>query len=285
MLGTSFTLGMRVPIEKTFAALLPLELSRRTGLKVELYNEAMPYRAPEVIADHFSEVLKAKPDMILWALTAGDLSARSGKVNLLPISDRKNSFLVRAWHRVKAAYAAGSFMDLIRYIYRHTRTATLLTHFLYSSQSQLVKASIMTGGYMSEPTLEQKRGLKQFDQDSARMETQAMNAGVPLVTVLLPDHGEADMILTQDLPSGVDPYSRDKELRSIITSHGGTYIDIFSDLRNKPDLQRGYFIAEGHPNALGHAIFTEVLAQELTNGSVPALKVAAQPQSALKQGR
>ena len=269
-----------MPLGKTFAALLPLELSRQTGRTVDLYNEGMPWRSPHFIALHFNDVLAAKPDMILWALTAGDLSARSGKVNLLPISDRKNSFLVRAWHRVKAAYAAGSFMDLIRYIYRHTRTATLLTHFLYSSQSQLVKASIMTGGYMSEPTLEQKRGLKQFDQDSARMETQAMNAGVPLVTVLLPDHGEADMILTQDLPSGVDPYSRDKELRSIITSHGGTYIDIFSDLRNKPDLQRGYFIAEGHPNALGHAIFTEVLAQELTNGSVPALKVAAQPSGA-----
>jgi len=284
MLGTSTTMGMRVPINQTFAVLLPMELSRRTGRKIELYNEAMPYRAPDVIADHFSEVLNAKPDMVLWALNIGDVG-NQGKNKMLPIHDRKDSFSVRAWHRIQEARAAGSFMDLIRYIFRHTRTAVLLTHYLYNSRSQYIKASILTDKYMTEPTQDQRIKLQQFDQDFARIESQASKEGVLLVVVLLPDHAQTDMILSQDLPPGVDPYESDREIRSIVTKHGGTYIDIFPDVRRHPELQYGYYNADGHPNALGHAIFTEVLAKELTNGSVPALKAAAQPQLLLTQGR
>ncbi len=44
MLGSSFATGMRVPVEKTFATLLPEELSRRTGRSIQLYNEGMPWR-------------------------------------------------------------------------------------------------------------------------------------------------------------------------------------------------------------------------------------------------
>jgi hypothetical protein len=284
MLGTSMTMGMRVPIEKTFASLLPPELSRRTRLKVELYNEAMAYRTPDVMADHFGEVLKADPDMVLWTLTIGDLGTQA-EAKMLPISDRNSSYLVRAWHRVKEAYAAQSSMDLIRYIFRHTRTCTLLTHYLYSSKSQFVRASVMRGIYMSELNMDQKRKLQLFDRDYARMEAQAEKSGVLLVVALLPDHAEADMLLTQDLPPDVDPYKFGEELRSIVASHGGTYVDIFSFVRSKPDLQYGYFNAEGHLNALGHAILNEAFAQVLTNGSVRAFKAVAQPQSVLNRGR
>ena len=284
MLGSSMTMGMRVPIEKTFASLLPLELSRRTGRKVELFNEAMAYRAPDVVADHFGEVLNAKPDMVLWTLNYGDLGTRAG-AGMLPIHDRDSSYVIRAWHRIKQAYAAQSFMDLIQYLFHHTRTSTLLTHYLYSSKSQFVKASILKEIYVSEPTLDQKQRLEQFDRDFARVEAAARAAGVLVVVAPLPDHAQADMILTRDLPPAVDPYRFDEDLRSIVTKDGATYVDILPDLRNKPDLQHGYFNAEGHPNALGHAILTEVFAQALTNGSVPALKQVAQQRSAVTQGR
>ena len=83
MIGTSFAIGMRVPREQTFAALLPVELSRRTGLKVQLYNEAIPFKLPDTIAAHFDEALEAKPDMILWALNSSDIHTQS-QVAVLP---------------------------------------------------------------------------------------------------------------------------------------------------------------------------------------------------------
>ena len=48
MVGTSVAAGFRVPQKQTFASLLPVELSRRTGHKVELYNEGMSWRSPKV---------------------------------------------------------------------------------------------------------------------------------------------------------------------------------------------------------------------------------------------
>ncbi len=284
MLGSSMTMGMRVPVENTIATLLPRELSRRTGRKVELYNEAMAYRGTDVEADHFDEVLKADPDMVLWTLNIGDMAVQKD-IKMVPIYDRQSSYIVRAWHRATQAYSAMSIIDTIRYLFRHTRTSVMLTHFLYASKSQYVKASIMRNLYISEPTLEQREKLERFDRDFSRIESQAAHAGVPVVVVPLPDHAQADLILTQDLPPGVDPYKFDEDLRSIVTAHGGIYVDTFPAIRNYPDLQYGYFNAEGHPNRLGHSILTEIFAQALTNGSVPALKAVAQSPSPLTQGK
>ncbi len=284
MLGSSMTMGMRVPVEKTFATLLPEELSRRTGRKVELYNEAMAYRGTDVTADHFGEVLKADPDMVLWTLNIGDMSTQS-EIKMVPIYDRQSSYIVRAWHRAAQAYNAMSIMDTIRYLFRHTRTSVMLTHFLYASKSQYVKASIMKNLYVSEPTLEQRERLERFDQNFSRVERLAANAGVPVVVAPLPDHAQTDLILTQDLPPGVDPYKFGEDLRSIVTRHGGIYIDTLPAVRNYPDLQYGYFNAEGHPNRLGHAILTEIYSKALTSGSIPALKAVAQSPSPLTQGK
>jgi hypothetical protein len=93
------------------------------------------------------------------------------------------------------------------------------------------------------------------------------------------------MISARDWPDGYDPYKLNEELRSIITSHGGIYIDILPDLRNIPNSQQLYFPIDDHPDVGGHELIAELLAKELTNGTVPALKAVAQPQVVLKQGR
>jgi hypothetical protein len=284
MIGTSFTMGMRVPNEKTLAALLPLGLSRRTGLKVELYNEAMPQTTADSVASHFDKVRMVEPDLLLWVLSPGDVSA-TREVHLTPIPDSGSSYLVRAWHHLVAAYSVGSSMDVVRYAFRHTRTSTLISNLLYSDQSQYVRASLQLSDYLAEPGAARKEQLKRFDAGAARLEAQAMNAGVPLVAVLLPDHAEAAMISMQEWPTGVDPYRLDRDLRSIVTSHGGTYIDIFPDIRNEPNLPLGYFSVDGHPNALGHAILSELLSQELTSGAIPALRANAQPHRGFEQGK
>jgi hypothetical protein len=74
-----------------------------------------------------------------------------------------------------------------------------------------------------------------------------------------------------------DPFKLGNELRSIITSHGGIYIDILPDFRNIPNPEQGYYPVEGHLNGRGHAIIARLLAKELTIGAVPALRVSAQP--------
>ena len=73
--GSSYPFGWTVPREETFAALLPLELSRRTGRKIEIYNEGIigDGGIPRNLVKRFNEVLAAKPDAILWVLDPWDI--------------------------------------------------------------------------------------------------------------------------------------------------------------------------------------------------------------------
>ena len=72
LIGSSFNYGMGVASQEGFATLLPRQLSRRTGRKIELYNEAMQWGFPRSVDLRFGEVLAAKPDLILWPLTPMD---------------------------------------------------------------------------------------------------------------------------------------------------------------------------------------------------------------------
>jgi hypothetical protein len=76
MVGSSFGMGLGVPREQTLGTLLPAELSRETGRKVELYNESNVWEVPHIIDMRFNEVLTAKPDMILWESHHGTSGTR-----------------------------------------------------------------------------------------------------------------------------------------------------------------------------------------------------------------
>jgi hypothetical protein len=93
------------------------------------------------------------------------------------------------------------------------------------------------------------------------------------------------MISMNEWPPGYDPFKLDNELRSIIERHGGIYVDILPDLRAIPNPERGFYRVEGHPNALGHALISNLLAKGLTGGAVPALAVVGPPKPGLDQGR
>ncbi len=280
MIGTSFALGMRVPREKTFAALLPQELTQRTQRKIALYNESIPYRYPDTQALHFDQILNAHPDMILWAMSPGDVT-RQAQI-ALPAREINQSFPVRLWHRTKSILATQSLSDAVQFFFRHTRTAVLLLNLLYSDEQHFVESSLIapdgiTGYLRSKPSEEWKRRLAEFDESFASIEGQAKKASVPVVVVLLPSHVQADMISMGDVPSGYNPYELDDELRSIVTKDGGTYVNILPDLRDKPSIQRGYFALDGHPNALGHSVLAKVLATDLSNGQIPSLAAVQKP--------
>ena len=295
MAGSSLAMGWGVPREKTFAALLPAELSRQTGRNVELYNEAMMYEVPHIVALRFNETLAAKPDMILWIVTYWDIehAAVAAPVRIMPLESAV--FMGRTGRRMKEALAeksiAGAVSDLlstVRDLLNSTKTKYLLQHFMSESQSQYVKSHLEGPEariLRAEPSAEWQSRLLSFDFYAADIEARAKAAGVPLAIVLVPWRVQAAMLSMGEMPKGYDPYKLDDELRFIVTSHGGTYIDILPDFRTIPNPEQHYFPADGHPDADGHAMISGFLAKELTNGAIPAFSVAARPQAALEQGR
>jgi hypothetical protein len=197
--------------------------------------------------------------------------------------------VLAAPYRVMVAFAQRSVPDVVRNLWDRKKTGFLLRHYLYESQSQYVKSYLMRDRdveYLKvEPSEEWQTRLQQLDGITTELEAQARVADVPLVVLLVPERAQAAMISMGDWPTRFDPYKLDNELRSMIITHGGTYIDILPALRHILNPEKGYFSVDGHPNAQGHAMISRLLATELTSGAVPALKVATQSQAASGQGR
>jgi len=172
-------------------------------------------------------------------------------------------------------------------------TLTALRHIVYQhqSQSQYIQSYVTlpqgAEGFWdagpealrAQPSREWQAHLKEFERSAVDVERMASAAGVSLVAVLLPNRAQAAMISMGEWPAGFDPYTIDRELRTIITSHGGTYIDILPDFGALPNAERHYYPLDGHPDAGGHAIIAGFLAKELGGGAVSELSVAAHAQS------
>jgi hypothetical protein len=291
MIGSSVPMGDYVQREKTFAALLPLELSQETGHTIELYNEGMGWGFSHSSDLRFNDALKEDPDLILWVLTPTDIQRAS---LVLPTADQDPwanlSLPKKAWKRLQTGLASGSFADVASDAFGRTRTALMLRHLLYKSQSQYVKSFLASGdanaGYLKvEQSAEWRKDLQQFSSDAADMEARSRTAGVPFAAVLVPDHAQAAMISMGEWPQGYDPYKLDNVLRAIIASHGGIYIDILPGFRSIPNVEQYTFPVENHPTPAGHAMISGLLARALSDGTVPALKAATPHQPAYEQGR
>jgi hypothetical protein len=268
VIGSSYAVGDRVPIEDAFATRLAPELSQLTGKKIEILNEGMagPTGYPSFVALRFKDALAAQPDLILRILTTWDVQMQSVNKQTRVRSTAPPAHVSR-------------ISELITKLHDHRwRLVFLMQHFLYLSQSQYVNAFLINGdtnndtGFLnSELDAEWKKHLLEFDTNDANIEERVKAAGVSMVTVLIPIRSHAAMISMGEWPSGYNPYKLDDELRSVITSHGSAYIDILPDYRTIPNPEQGYYPIEGHLNISGHAIVSRLLAKELTSGAVPAL--------------
>jgi hypothetical protein len=286
MVGSSFVFGDGVARQDSMAGQLGAQLSWRAGRKVELYNEGMGWGYPSSVDRRFKEAVAAHPDLILWPLTIGDVD--SGNFDLpdtgpatagekgAAAPGKRTSFWAMAWGQVKAQFVGKSTTAALISISDKTRFVFLLRHILYQSQSLYVRSYLMGAGnatfLRTQTSTESENSLRLFDSYVADIMGQAKAAGVPVVAVLVPNRVQSAMISMGEWPDGFDPYALDHRLRAIFASHGADYVDILPGFRDIPNPELNYFPVDGHPNANGHAIIANLLARELTNGSIPALR-------------
>ena len=295
LVGTSMAEGLHVPWTQTFAALLPQQLSRATGRRVQVYNEALEWESPHLIDTRFKEVLSVQPDIILWALTKWDVENASLTTPLPAVrEDSRNrtagagnlkGMLARNWSRVVEAVGkktvSNALRDGCKYLIRSVSPGTvfLFEHFLSEDPSEYVKRYL---GFRDEaaflrvaPSATWQSELRDLDRYAADMERQAKAAGVPVVATVLPTHAQAAMISLGEWPADLNPYKFGADVRSIIESHGGTYIDLLQGFRGITDIEQDYYPVDGHPNASGQAVFAHLLARGLIGRAVPLVSAVS----------
>ena len=254
----------------------------------------MSFEFAQVQAVRFSEVLAAKPNLVLWILVPADIEYVTDDP---PSIHPQAALAIRGWRLLESAAATGVIAETARSGWQkvqnkflHSRTGVLLQHYLYRSQAQYIASYLRrpdgsVGFLRAEPGVEWSSKQKVFDQDAAIIAERAKLAGIPFAVVLLPNRAEAAMISMGHWPAGFDPYKLGEELRPIIERHGGTYIDILPDFRAISNPEKNYFPVDGHPNADGHALFARLLAKDLTSGALPALNADVRVPSAPGLGR
>jgi hypothetical protein len=295
LIGSSFNFGMWVARERSFAALLQDELSRRTGRKVELYNESMEWGTPRSVDLRFNEVLAAKPDMILWPITpheiehvdltvpeGGPQDADGGPADPASVhaSKSRSNFFRTAFDNVLSRlYRLIGFKPGSIYGFK-PRSILMLRHLLFQSQSQYVKQYLSqsdTTEYLrTENTVGWRLLLAHFARYYTDVQAKANSVGAIVVVSTLPERAQAAMISMKEWPAGFDPYKFGDDLRAIVIREGGTYVDILAGFRDIPNPEQGYFPVDGHPDGRGHATISRLLADALTGGTVPVLSGVAQ---------
>ena len=280
VIGSSYSVGLRVSIEDAFATRLASELSQLTGKKIEILNLGMSglNATPSIVGLRFQDALALQPDLILQILNSWDIQMQSVKM------PTREQFI----HPAAPVSSGGGLKNI--FFDHHLGIGIMIRHFLYQSQTQYVKTSLTnletsnyTGFLKSGFDDDWKKHLSDFEKNDATIEEIVKAAGVPMVTVFLPIRVQAAMISMDEWPTGYDPYKLDNDLRTIITSHGGTYIDILPEYRNIPNPEQGFYPFEGHPNPLGHATIANLLALQLTSGVVPALNATTPPHTPSEQ--
>jgi len=282
MVGSSFAFGLMVEREESFAALLPALVAQKAGYPVDLYNEGSVWTNPHQMVLRFGEAIAAQPDLILWTFTPLDVQNELPEANgstppVVPAPAENQAQSSRPLDRIKAAVSANPVTAAALEYWHKDKVNFLLRHFLYESQSQYLKSSLV--GSMRDQSGFLKANLDQdwldhlraFNDDAAEFEARAKAAGVPVVVLLLPNRAQTAMISMGTWPAGYDPYNLDNELRRIVESHGATYITILPDYRGIPNPEQGYFPMDQHPNSEGHALIARFLAKALTGGAVPGL--------------
>ena len=300
-IGSSYVFGQSVAPEQSFPGLLPADLSLKTGRNIEVYNEGVDYNFTHNIDLNFDDILAAKPDLILWAITPIDVKAAAQTIQLKPPKytvpglvdpGPNSSYFARVKYNVQLTFAGKSFLaglhafwDLEATQFDAGSISLMFRHYLYLSQSQYIKAYLLGGQgdrdtmfLQTNPSPEWQAKLKQYDIYVASIAAKSKAAGIPLVATMIPQRGQSAMLSMGTWPNDVDPNKLNNELRAMVTAHGGIYIDLLPGISKIPNPEQYFLPIDGHPIPAGHAIIANLMASELTSGAVPSLNATPQEQ-------
>ncbi len=279
-IGSSFAAGSQVAEQESFAALLPRELTRLTGRRVELYNAAI-YRSgfPSSVAAQMKDVVAQQPNLILLVVTPWDVE----NAGLTGVDAGRRGEAPPITEGLKALVRTGSTKDIEQFFSFHLRLIMALRHTLYLSQSQYMRSYLADASVSSvlaaDWSPQWKQHMADYEVQLARIAKQARAAGIPLAVVQVPNRAEATMISMGNWPAGYNPYKLGDEVRAAADRNCAIYIDILPEFRDVPNAERYYMPVDTHPYPSGHALLAGMIARGLSTAAIFDPGNTALPQS------
>lgn len=268
ILGASVSQGMNIPYEDTYFARSADELRRRCGLSVDVQNLGKPGSSPIYAYRRVDEVLKLKPDAVLFLLAPFDIEQQIDPQVLAERNDPERVLATNAVHEPL------SLMRRLQKLIIDSRTVMIAEHYLLMNRDTYLRLYLNYGDkadFLRQPfTPAWQRRFADMDLVIGGMADKLHTAGVPFIVIPVPSRAEAALLSMSKPPPGTDGAAFGRTLEHIAAAHGASYVDLMAPFSAIPDSQNLFLIVDGHVSPNGQKIVAENVVAKLLDGSVPA---------------
>ncbi len=254
VLGTSVARGHFVAYADTFAARATADLSRSCRRPVEFQNLAIPRTTSD-----------GKPVWHHMADRAGTAAALGAEAIVVVLSPTDLGFYTRDLAApdlpVPQPVARPGVIDRIKglkqVLINNSRALAVMRAAIYRDPGRFVPLFLRRrddADFVRAPqSAAWEMRLRLADGVLARVAAAARTAGVPWFVVLVPTYGQSALAAAAPA-KGIDPLLLGKRLDALVTAQGGTFVDVTPAMARVANLGDHYYVADGHPDADGHAV-------------------------------
>jgi hypothetical protein len=283
LLGSSASEGLYVAYDQTFAARTAKDLTRILGRPVEIQNLGRMGCNPVCVYHQTGEALALKPDILILGIDAYDIR----HLDLAQMPFRDMEVLPR-----QAADPTGDVSDPLMSLKAFiNRSVSMLAaeHFVFQNTSTYCRIYLHYGDnadYLRKPfsPLWEKR-LAAFEILLTDMARTSSAAHVPMVLIGLPGLPQAALAKENQLPAGIDPNALNERLKQMSLRLGVQFVDGSETLRNAPELNKLFYVTDGHLNGDGSAFVSQGLVEQLIKEQYSALIGSDEKQQQTVSGR
>ncbi|MGI4878047.1 MAG: hypothetical protein ACRYG4_11250 [Janthinobacterium lividum] len=275
VVGTSISRGHFVPYPDTWAARATMALARRCRRPVDFQNLSIPRTMENgrpvwrTMTDRLGEAVALRPDAIVTVMTAVDLSmyppgssgaaAASAPAPAATPAPAPHPSLKARLVGLRQAVLTGSRAILLMRVWLNRDAPHFADLYLQHGDDADFLRAPLTPAWNDR--LDLASGV------FARVGATAKAAHVPWFVLLMPIYGQA--ALAAEPHHDGDPYLLGRSLGQRVEAAGGTFFDLTGDMARLHDLDRRYYLGDGHPNAAGSAVIAARV-EDLIRTGAPA---------------
>jgi hypothetical protein len=268
ILGASVSQGLNVPYEDTYFARSADELGHRCGLPIDVQNLGKPGSSPIYAYRRVDEVLKLKPDVVLFLLAPFDLEQQIDPKELAERNDPARVIAASAVHEPL------SLMRRVQLLIVDSRTVVVAEHFLLKNRDTYLRLYLHYGDkadFLRQPLSSAwARRFADMDLIIGGMADKLRAAGVPFIVIAVPSRAEAALLSMRQPPPDTDGAAFGRTIEQVAAAHGADYVDLMKPFSAIPDSQNLFLIVDGHVSPDGEKVIAKSLTEKLLDGSVPS---------------